>query len=128
SCRQVIKAISNTLGDNRGRWILSADHSETSSELPLAGVIDNQAIHVVLDRSFIDEHGTRWVIDFKTGTHSGADLQGFLDREMDRYNAQLGRYAQLMAALEPAQPVRVALYYPMLSEWREWDPLTSIED
>jgi len=128
SCLQVKNALVNTLLDERGRWILSSRHTEASSELPLAGIIDNQAIHVILDRTFIDEHGTRWIIDFKTSTHAGSDLQGFLDHEEKRYRAQLGRYAQLMTSLRPEQPVRVALYYPMLREWREWDPAESYQE
>ncbi len=32
---------------------------------------------LVLDRTFI-ENGTRWIIDYKTSSHSGGDLQGFL--------------------------------------------------
>jgi hypothetical protein len=125
SCLQVKSALVNTLTDERGRWILSSKHTEAISELPLAGIIDKKAIHVVLDRSFIDEQGTRWIIDFKTSTHAGSDLQCFLDHEEERYRAQLGRYAQLMTSLRPKQPVRVALYYPMLREWREWDPAES---
>ena len=120
ACKVAHKALTNTLDDKRGRWILSAGHLDSGSEVPLAGVIDGEMIHVVLDRSFVDSDGTRWIIDFKTGQHSGADLPGFMDREQERYRAQLETYARLMSALRPAEPIRVALYYPMHKEWREW--------
>jgi ATP-dependent exoDNAse (exonuclease V) beta subunit len=120
ACKAAHTAISNILNDKRGRWILSADHLDSGSEVPLAGVIDGEMVHVVLDRTFVDCDGTRWIIDFKTGQHSGADLQDFMDHEQERYHTQLDTYARLMSALRPAQPVRVALYYPMHKEWREW--------
>jgi ATP-dependent exoDNAse (exonuclease V) beta subunit len=127
ACRVAHKALSNTLDDKRGRWILSADHSDSGSEVPLAGVVDGETVHVTLDRTFIDSDGTRWIIDFKTGQHSGADLKGFMDHEQERYRIQLDTYARLMSALRPAEPVRVALYYPMHKEWREWLPSSGSE-
>jgi hypothetical protein len=74
--------------------------------------------NVVIDRSFVDEHGARWVIDFKTSTHEGADLEGFLQQEVQRYRAQLEDYVGLARALGP-EPVRAALYFPLLGAFRE---------
>jgi ATP-dependent exoDNAse (exonuclease V) beta subunit len=76
---------------------------------------------VVFDRSFIDESGVRWIIDYKTSHHAGGALDEFLDREVERYRAQLARYADLAKMLGP-QPVRVGLYFPLLRAWREWQP------
>jgi len=58
------------------------------------------------------------VIDFKTGSHEGGDLAAFLDREVSRYRPQLEGYIALAAALGP-QPVRAALYFPLLGAFRE---------
>jgi hypothetical protein len=58
-------------------------------------------------------------VDFKTGIHEGADLSAFLDREVLRYRDQLARYAAILGALD-SRPIRLALYYPLLREWREW--------
>jgi len=33
----------------------------------------------------------RWIVDYKTGTHEGGDLEEFLDREQERCRAQLER-------------------------------------
>jgi hypothetical protein len=46
-------------------------------------------------------------------------VEGFLDREQERYRDQLDRYAALMQAAE-GQPVRRGLYFPLLKGWREW--------
>jgi hypothetical protein len=75
----------------------------------------------VFDRSFIDELGTRWVIDYKTSRHAGGGVEEFLRREVERYRPQLERYALLARKLGP-EPVRVGLYFPLMPAWREWDP------
>ena len=76
-------------------------------------------MHVVLDRAFITK-GERWVVDFKTGAHEGADAAAFLDAELARYRGQLQRYGRIVAALDPAHRVRLALYHPRVpGGWRE---------
>jgi len=72
-----------------------------------------------MDRTFIDAQGNRWIVDFKTSTHEGGDLEAFLQSEELRYRSQLLRYATLMRAWKPENPVKTALYFPLLREWRE---------
>jgi ATP-dependent exoDNAse (exonuclease V) beta subunit len=114
----VVSAILKTLADERGRWILSAAHAQAHSEWELSGVSGGRLRNVKIDRSFIDEHGTRWVIDYKTSVHEGGGLEEFLDHEMQRYQGQLASYCDLARALGP-QPVRAALYFPLLGAFRE---------
>jgi hypothetical protein len=61
----------------------------------------------------------RWIVDYKTSSHEGAGLDAFLDNERERYRPQLERYASLVRALGP-EPIRLGLYFPVLSGWREW--------
>ena len=61
--------------DERGRWLLDG---EGHAELALTGVIDGRIESVVLDRVRIDGDGTHWIVDYKTSTHEGGDLEGFL--------------------------------------------------
>ncbi len=81
--------------DPKARWLLSSQHREAHSELRLTGVLDGQIRNVVIDRSFVDEQGVRWVIDYKTSSHSGGDLAGFLAEERERYRSQLELYVRL---------------------------------
>ena len=118
---RVSRALEQTLEDPRGRWILSSDHRESRTEYPIAGLVDGQVIHVVLDRYFVDETGMRWIVDYKTSAHQGADLADFLDNEQRRYREQLESYARLMSAHDP-RPIRLGLYFPLLKGWREWEP------
>lgn len=66
---------------------------------------------LVMDRVFRDG-AEQWVVDYKTSRHEGADVEAFLDRERDRYTAQLDAYARLFAGS------RSGLYFPLLRGWR----------
>ena len=114
----ILSAVRRTLEDERGRWILRHDHVEAHSEWELTGVSGGRLRNVKIDRSFVDHDGTRWVIDFKTSSHEGGNLAAFLDQELTRYRPQLEGYLALAAALGP-QPVRAALYFPLLGSFRE---------
>jgi ATP-dependent exoDNAse (exonuclease V) beta subunit len=116
---RVAQALKNTLADARGRWLLENGHAEARSEYALSGLHGDRLVNVVLDRTFVDEQGRRWIVDYKTGVHTGADREAFLDREVERYRAQLERYAALMRELDD-RPVRLGLYFPLMQDWREW--------
>lgn len=114
---RVQAALTLTLADERGRWMLEP-HSEAQSELRLTGMVEGELRNVIIDRTFVDADGTRWIIDYKTGTHEGTDVAVFLDREQERYRAQLEGYARLLGG---GKPVKLALYFPLLNGWREWE-------
>ncbi|MEM7292800.1 MAG: 3'-5' exonuclease, partial [Pseudomonadota bacterium] len=111
-------ALSNTLQSERGQWILQ-DRAEAESELAISGLLNGELRNLIIDRTFVDPAGIRWIIDYKTGEHRGADRDAFLDSEMQRYQPQLESYAGLMAQLDSSE-VRLGLYFPMLDGWREW--------
>jgi ATP-dependent exoDNAse (exonuclease V) beta subunit len=121
ACTRALAAVSNTLNDARGRWILGAGepHLEAQSELALSGVIDGELRSIVIDRCFLAADSTRWIVDFKTSSHEGGGLEEFLASEVERYQAQLQRYAKLMRGYRPNELVKAALYFPLLKAWRE---------
>jgi len=110
------RAINNCLESDRGKWILEP-HENGESEYALTAVLDGQPRNLVLDRSFVVD-GTRWIIDYKTSSHSGGDLEGFLKNEADRYREQLQRYREAVAINE-TRPIRTALYFPLLDRFCE---------
>lgn len=116
---RAIAALTRTLVDARGRWLFAPEHRAVRSELALSGAIDGVLVNAVIDRTFIDAHGVRWIVDFKTSTHEGGALDAFLDNEVVRYREQLARYATLMGSLG-SEPLRLGLYFPLLGGWREW--------
>ncbi|MBL0121320.1 MAG: UvrD-helicase domain-containing protein [Betaproteobacteria bacterium] len=120
---RVAEALMHTLSDSRGRWILEP-HPNACSEWCVTGLAGDSRINVAIDRSFVDENGVRWIIDFKTGSHEGADVDAFLDNEKRRYREQLETYAKLLRAMHTsllAPAVKLGLYFPLLGGWREWD-------
>ena len=116
---EVETALVNMLNDEKGRWLLSGSHRQRQNEYPLSGVHDGKLVNVVLDRTFIDDQGTRWIIDYKTGRHMGRDPEAFLDQEQQRYRQQLEKYGALMRQLGAGE-IRLGLYFPLLQGWREW--------
>jgi len=115
---RVEKALTATVADERGRWILRG-HSEDQREYSLCVVVSGRVRRFTLDRTFVDDTGVRWIIDYKTGSHEGGNLEAFLDSEQERYRPQLENYARLMARMD-SRPIRMGLYFPMLQAWREW--------
>jgi ATP-dependent helicase/nuclease subunit A len=118
---RVVSALVEVHRDERARWILQKRPRDDVREHALSGQWGGQVVRVIFDRSFVDEQGVRWVIDYKTSQHTGGNLEEFLDREVERYRPQLQRYAQLARKLGP-QRVRVGLYFPLMRAWREWEP------
>jgi ATP-dependent exoDNAse (exonuclease V) beta subunit len=114
----VVEALRGTISDPRGRWLFSTEHQQAHSELALTGMANGRLTGVVIDRCFVDRDGIRWVVDFKTSRHEGGGLEAFLESEMQRYRGQLASYVTLAGALGP-QPVRAALYFPLLRAFRE---------
>ncbi len=112
---RVEAAVSSTLNDEKGRWILDGDGH---AELGLSGVYEGEISSVVLDRVRIDDDGTHWIIDYKTSSHEGGDLEGFLQVEAERYRPQLARYASIYGVWAK-QDVKCALYFPLLRSFVE---------
>ena len=112
---RVQQAVSAALEDDKGRWVVDGDGH---AELGLSGVVDDEVVSVLIDRVRIDDDGTHWIIDYKTSTHEGGDLKGFLQVESDRYQPQLQRYATIYREWAHVD-VKCALYFPLLKTFLE---------
>ena len=114
---RVTLAMNNCLNSEKGQWILH-NHQQSRCEYAITMVMDKEKpVSLVLDRTFIDD-GVRWIIDYKTSSHSGGDLEGFLESEQNRYRDQLERYRQAMALTE-SRPIKTALYFPLMDRFVE---------
>ena len=114
---RVEAALLQALRNERGRWLLGTQGS-AACEYSLCGLLDSQIVSARIDRTFIDDQGTRWVVDYKSSSHEGTGIDAFLDNERERYREQMARYRSLFALLEN-RPIRTALYFPLLQGWRE---------
>ena len=113
---RVARALANSLEDPRGKWLLGPQ-SEARNEYRLTALIDGERRNLVIDRTFRDAEGRRWIVDYKTSGHEGAGLDVFLDRERARYTAQLERYARVLAHEAHSS---LGLYFPLMCGWRDW--------
>ncbi|OMH32641.1 exodeoxyribonuclease V subunit beta [Motiliproteus sp. MSK22-1] len=109
---QVHQLISNTLADEKGRWILDPNHRQSACELPISYDNGFQIQHLIIDRTFIDSQGTRWIIDYKTAEAANeSDFSLFIEQEEQRYKKQLSSYCRALTAME-SNTVKAALYFP----------------
>jgi len=113
--QEIARAVEVIINSERGRWLFAADQTEVETELCLVVVEQSEAARVIIDRTFVDPQGRRWIIDFKTGSHRGGAREAYLDSELTRYRPQLERYGRIMA-----RPIMLGLYFPLLDGWREW--------
>ena len=118
--QQVEEALLNMIKDERGQWLLSAEHQQQHNEYALTGVYTGKVVSIKIDRTFIDQDGTRWIIDYKTSRHEEEDVDAFLDQQQERYREQLEKYGALMK-LQVEEPIKLGLYFPLLQGWREWE-------
>jgi hypothetical protein len=116
--------VNRVLGDEMGRWVLSAHHHDAQSELSLF-VAETQK-QLVVDRTFIDaQTGIRWIIDYKTSRPAeGGLLADFFSEEAARYGDQLMRYRSAMQLYDQCHhpdvlDTRVALYFSALGKLHE---------
>lgn len=107
----VLQALHNTLTDERGMWILSP-HTQHTAEYPLTLITEKGIKQVIIDRTFVDNTDTRWIIDYK--------IPALLDAEASVYRPQLENYARIMQSIDQ-RPIKLGLYFPLSSAWHEWE-------
>ncbi|MBS0349766.1 MAG: UvrD-helicase domain-containing protein [Proteobacteria bacterium] len=108
----VKQALLNTINDPRGLWIFSPLHKDCRHEYSLTTMLSNQPVQVILDRTFIDASGVRWIIEFKSSEYIADNLQ--------TYQEQLFKYATIFSKKEQNK-LRLGLYFPLNSFWKEWE-------
>ena len=92
--------------DERGRWLLGPKQ-DACNERRITAVIGNERMNLVIDRTFRGADNKRWIVDYKTSSHEGADTEAFLDRE----RALPGPACPLCQPLETRAS---GLYFPLL--------------
>ena len=112
---RVVAALASSLEDSRGTWLLGPQ-ANARNEYRISTATDGVRHRLVIDRMFEDAKGRTWIVDYKTSSHEGAELERFLADEEKRYRDQIERY---VAAVRKAD-ARRGLYFPLLKGWREW--------
>ena len=118
---RIAQAVSRIANSRLAARLLDPAAREAASELELTAWLDSEFMRIKVDRTFVDESGTRWIVDWKTSAHEGGGLEQFLDQELERYAPQLERYSRVMALYDP-RPQKIGLYFPMVDAWKQWEP------
>ena len=111
-------AITRTLLDPRSQWLLKK-YAEQGNEYAITALVNGRIASLVIDRTFIDENNTRWIVDYKTTDLQNENIETFLDRAQQQHRQQLENYAQAMRQIDK-RPIRLGLYFPLFAGWREW--------
>ena len=106
-------AVSNTLRDPKGCWILDLYQHESHSEWALAAHLEGKIVQIIVDRTFIDQDGFRWIIDFKVC------LQKNIQTILFDYKVQLSLYKKVLASLFSDSKFKTALYFPLQASFYE---------
>lgn len=115
----ILTCLVNAIASERGRWLL-APYRNAANELAVHGIVDGRLVRATIDRTFVDDDGLRWLVDYKTSSPAAGDDPGlFMSNEKERYRSQLQLYTALVKQLEPNRSVRSALYFPMFDGWIE---------
>jgi ATP-dependent exoDNAse (exonuclease V) beta subunit len=92
---------------------------DAKSEYPLTVVTSKKTQSLVVDRTFVDSDGNRWIIDYKTAMpSSGESVDSFLASQEAAYLEQLKAYKSAFSIIDK-RPIRLGLYFPALPAWRE---------
>jgi len=122
----VQQSIQQVLKSERGRWILDKQ-CEAVQEYAITVDIDNTCSDLIIDRTFVDKLGCRWIIDYKTTRlKSDEDKNIFLLEQKKIYQAQLTRYDHALRAMGEARPIYLALYFPFDDLWLEWETSSTV--
>jgi ATP-dependent exoDNAse (exonuclease V) beta subunit len=89
-------------------WLFRGKQRDDACELALVTWRNGYRCDFVIDRTFIDANGTRWIIDYKSATPGKEQsLAAFVQEQSARYRPQLLDYAALFQ--DRAQPLKLAL-------------------
>ena len=100
---------------------LFADYPEQNNEYAIGSKEQGLVKTFRIDRTFVDQNNTRWIVDYKTTSTNAQDIDLFVDEQIEkRHRPQLQHYGALMSKLDD-RPIKLAIYFPMLGRLRSWD-------
>ncbi|MCG8667854.1 MAG: UvrD-helicase domain-containing protein [Pseudomonadales bacterium] len=121
SMDKVVLALKLILQDNNAKDMLSNKHPFHACEYPITLKTQTGPKNLVIDRVYTTRQGTTWVVDYKTATpEPEQSLEEFLEHQRQQYEPQLKLY---QFALQQAgfEKVKIALYFPMITQWLSLD-------
>ena len=91
----------NTLSDPKLNWIFDNQHREGACEMRISRQQNGHTHQFVIDRTFVDQDNTRWIIDYKTSQQQPEQTESeFIQSQIEKYRSQLENYRDLVKAAE----------------------------
>lgn len=109
-------AIRSTVENDALQWVFDANLEDSQCELALTRKAGNYLENRIVDRTFIDGDGIRWIIDYKTSTPSENNtIENFIAEQKEKYGPQLENYREMFEQLE-SRPIKTALLLTAIPE------------
>ncbi|MBV1914893.1 MAG: UvrD-helicase domain-containing protein [Pseudomonadales bacterium] len=117
----IAKQISRCCTGEHGAWLLDNRHTDSQVEWPFSIKTATGYKQYRVDRTFIDQQGIRWIIDYKSSQPAidpqnpanTESLDHFLQQQAVQYQQQMQTYSDGFLQLED-RPIKLALYYPAI--------------
>ncbi|MCG8413354.1 MAG: PD-(D/E)XK nuclease family protein, partial [Pseudomonadales bacterium] len=103
--------VKRTVGNDKISWLFDSQLTDSQCELPLSRKHEGYLSNRVVDRTFLDSDGVRWVIDYKTGKPNVDEAEAeFIEKQKALHKDQLRDYKRLFEELESSE-IRTALLF-----------------
>ncbi len=117
--RRLVSAVQNIQMDTRAHFIFR-DYPIAENEYAISTVESGIVRQYRIDRTFVDQQGTRWIVDYKSTVTRSDNIEAFIDQQIAlRHRPQLQKYGALMSQLD-GRPIKLAVYFPLLKVLRTW--------
>ncbi len=117
--RNLKQAIENIKVDHQAHFIFDT-YAIEQNEYALSAFDDGVVKKSIIDRTFVDDKGTRWIVDYKSTPTKNKDLQAFAQEQVKtRHQSQLERYGALMSEID-SRPIQLAVYFPLIKQLVCW--------
>ncbi len=117
---KIRRLVISLASDTARHWLFSNTHTERKTEYEISCIAAGGVKHYILDLLIVDGEST-WIVDYKTSEPApDQDQQDFVVQAMQTYRDIMFHYKTVIEKMGYAN-VRLALYFPMISTWTEYD-------
>jgi ATP-dependent helicase/nuclease subunit A len=112
--QQAVTLLDACLTDSRLQWIFASTHERAESPLRLTGIHEGHLTSAVIDRTFVDSEGVRWLIDFRADSSPPSSAENADSPHLaagQEHDTGLAKRIALARALGP-EPARAGIYFP----------------
>ena len=117
--QRLTDAIHNIQAFKEGHFVFD-NYPEQDNEFSVSAFENGRVKPYRIDRTFVDNEGTRWIVDYKSTPHDKGDVALFAKEQVaTRHRPQLEKYGALFQQLD-ARPIKLAVYFPLLKQLIVW--------